>query len=208
MHKIIIFDFDGVLADTLDDMLRYAAQVCAQLGHPRQPTQADLDALDHMSFDEFARQLKLPEKAVKDFTRRNFKLFASSPRPPDIFDGLGDVVVRLARRCKLGIVTGNTSEAVWNFLHRHGLAEHISIVLDAGAAGSRSDKIRQVAASLGGPGSEVYVIGDAVSDVRAARRASARSVAVTWGHQSREKLAAERPDHVVHSPEDLLELLD
>lgn len=206
MHQVIIFDFDGVLADTLDDMLCYAKQVCEQLGHACQPTQQDLDALDHMSFDELGRQLGVPEEKIGEFTRRNLQLFSSSQRPPRIFDGMREVVARLAQTHKLGIVTGNTSEAVWNFLHLYGLAEHIQVVLDADAAGTRSEKISRAAASLGQAGGLVYVIGDAVSDVRAARQAGALSVAVTWGHQSRAKLEGAGPDYVVGSPKELLQL--
>jgi phosphoglycolate phosphatase len=206
MHHVIIFDFDGVLADTLDDMLHYAQQVCEQLGVACQPTQKDLDALDHMSFDELGRQLGVPERKISEFTRRNLQLFSSPQRPPKIFDGMRQVVAQLAQTHKLGIVTGNISEAVWNFLHVYGLAEHVQIVLDADAEGTRAEKISRAAASLGQAGSLVYVIGDAVSDVRAARQACALSVAVTWGHQSRAKLEGARPDYVVGSPKELLQL--
>jgi phosphoglycolate phosphatase len=206
MHHVIIFDFDGVLADTLDDMLHYARQVCEQLGVACQPTRKDLDALDHMSFDEFGRQLGVPERKISEFTRRNLQLFSSPQRPPRIFDGLRQVVAQLAQTHKLGIVTGNISEAVWNFLRVYGLAQHVQIVLDADAEGTRAEKIARAAASLGQAGSRVYVIGDAVSDVRAARQAGALSVAVTWGHQSRAKLEGAAPDYVVGSPEELLQL--
>jgi phosphoglycolate phosphatase-like HAD superfamily hydrolase len=47
------------------------------------------------------------------------------------------------------------------------------------------------------------MIGDAVSDIRAARAAGIKSVAVTWGHQSRQKLSQEAPDLIIDEPEDL-----
>jgi phosphoglycolate phosphatase len=206
MHQVIIFDFDGVLADTLDDMLDYAQQVCRQLGLDCQPTQEDLDALDHMSFDAFGRQLGVPEHKISEFTQRNLQLFSSPHRPPKICDGMRQVVAQLAQTHKLGIVTGNASEAVWNFLHVYGLAEHVQIVLDVNVEGTRAEKISRAGVSLGQAGSPAYVIGDAVSDVQAARQACALSVAVTWGHQSRAKLQAARPDYVVGSPNELLQL--
>ena len=208
MHKLLIFDFDGVLADTLDDMLRYAEEVCSQLGHPCKPTKGDLDAVERMEFDEFARQLKLPEEKIKDFTRRNFELFTSRQQPLKIFDGIRDVVAQLSATSKIGIVTGNASEVVWDFLDYYGLTEYVDIVLGADDSGSRSEKILKAADSIGEPGGEIYMVGDAASDIRAARRASVKSVAVTWGHQSREKLEVAQPDCLVHSPEGLLQLLD
>ncbi len=208
MHKLLIFDFDGVLADTLDDMLRYAEEVCSQLGHPCKPNKEDLDTVERMEFDDFARQLKLPEEKIKGFTKRNLELFMSRQQPLKIFDGICDVVAQLSATSKIGIVTGNTSEVVWGFLAYYGLTEYVDIVLGADDSGSRSEKILKAADSIGEPGGEIYMVGDAASDIRAARRASVKSVAVTWGHQSREKLEEAQPDYLVHSPEGLLQLLD
>jgi phosphoglycolate phosphatase-like HAD superfamily hydrolase len=52
----------------------------------------------------------------------------------------------------------------------------------------------------------VYVVGDSASDIRAAKESSVKSIAVSWGHQGINKLASARPDHLVHSPQELLEL--
>ena len=206
MSRALVFDFDGVLADTLGDMLRFAKQVCADLGYPCTPSPADLEALDRMSFADYGRQLGLPQERLDDFCRGSFALFSSRQEPPPIFDGIGEVVARLAATHKIGIVTGNIDRVVRDFLQRHGLAGAIHAVLDVNAPGSRADKIRQMTEVLGEPASKTYVIGDAVSDFRAARQAGAKSVAVTWGHQSRAKLARAGPDHWVETPADLLAL--
>ena len=205
-RRILIFDFDGVLADTRDDILRFAEIVCAQLGHPCKATPEDLDALENMSFDSLARRLGLPEDKVSAFTERSFALFNARKRPPRIVEGVAEVIARLAADCKMGIVSGNNSDTLHSFLDHYGLAPFIDVVLTANDPGSRVEKIVRVAERLNQPGAEVYVIGDAVSDVRAARQASVKSIAVTWGHQSREKLEAAGPDDVVHSPGQLLAL--
>jgi phosphoglycolate phosphatase-like HAD superfamily hydrolase/8-oxo-dGTP pyrophosphatase MutT (NUDIX family) len=205
-RRILIFDFDGVLADTRDDIVRFAEIVCAQLGHPCTATPEDLDALDQMSFDSLARRLGLPEDKVKAFTERSFVLFNARKRPPGIIEGVAEVITRLAVDCRIGIVSGNNSETVHRFLDHHGLAPFIDVVLTANDPGSRVEKIVRVAERLNQPGAEVYVIGDAVSDIRAARQALVKSIAVTWGHQSRERLEAVGPDDVVHSPGQLLAL--
>jgi phosphoglycolate phosphatase-like HAD superfamily hydrolase len=208
MHKVLIFDFDGVLADTLDDMLSHAQRVCTDMGYPRQPTQADLEALERMEFVEFGRQLQIPEDKVREFAQRNFELFARQPQPPRIFAGMREAITLLSATSRIGIVTGNASWVVRGFLEHHGLAGAINVVLTADDKGSRPEKIARAARHLGEPENETYVIGDAVSDIRAAKEAAAKSIAVTWGHQSQEKLEQARPDYVVHSPEALVQLLD
>jgi phosphoglycolate phosphatase len=55
--------------------------------------------------------------------------------------------------------------------------------------------------------SEAYYIGDEVRDIAAAAHAGIRSIAVSWGYSDRETLAAERPDHLVDAPEELVRII-
>lgn len=208
MKKILIFDFDGVLVDSIEPMLAYAGQVCQALGYPCEPAQADLEALDRMEFSEFGRQLGIPEEKIKEFVTLNFNLFTLREEPLKIFVGMDTVVKQLSRSAVLGIVTGNSCLVVNRFLEGYGLASEFHTILCAEDDGSRVDKIEAIVALNGGCGGEVYMVGDAVSDIQAARAAGVKSVAVAWGHQSRQKLAAENPDFLVETPEDLLLLLD
>jgi phosphoglycolate phosphatase-like HAD superfamily hydrolase len=204
----IVFDFDGVLGNTLDDMLRIAAQVAAELGYPCRPSPADLDALERMEFSELGLQLGIPAAQADEFARRSFELFAGLPDPPPIFPGVKQVVLELARKNRLAIVTGNTSRIVNRFLSQHGLGACFSMVLGSDAHGNRANKLIQILASLDALNGESYLVGDAVSDVRVARETGLMSIAVTWGHQSEAHLSLESPQYLVHTPQELLDLLN
>jgi phosphoglycolate phosphatase-like HAD superfamily hydrolase len=52
----------------------------------------------------------------------------------------------------------------------------------------------------------VFMVGDSLSDVRAAKEAGVKSIAVSWGHQSVGRLAGAVPDHVVRVPGELIEI--
>jgi HAD superfamily hydrolase (TIGR01509 family) len=54
---------------------------------------------------------------------------------------------------------------------------------------------------------QVLFIGDSPADIMAARNAGCQSVAATWGTLDAELLLDAYPDHVVHRPEDVLEML-
>ena len=62
--------------------------------------------------------------------------------------------------------------------------------------------------SVGPEREPVFMIGDSLSDIRAAKEASVTSIAVTWGHQSLEYLRSGDPDYVVNSPHDLIEIIE
>ena len=207
MKDILIFDFDGVLADTLQPMLTYAGQVCQELGYPCEPTQADLEALERMEFSDYGRQLGIPEEKIGTFVTRNFELFHNHQEPLAITPGLEPILTELSAKTTLAIITGNSKKVVERFLRTYGLNDKFRIMLCAEDQGNRVDKINKIQELLSSQCGEVYMIGDAVSDIRSARKAGIKSVAVAWGHQSQQKLAAELPDYLVESPEDLLSLV-
>jgi phosphoglycolate phosphatase len=206
MDRILIFDFDGVLADSLEPMLSYAGDVCGELGYPCTPTQKDLEILERMEFSEFGRQLGIPEEKIGTFVTRNFELFSRREEPLTITPGIESVIRELSQLAILVVITGNSSKVVKKFLEYNGLEDKFQTILAAEDDGSRVEKILKVIAMNGGQNGDVYMIGDAVSDIRSAHRAGIKSIATTWGHQSKEKLITENPDFLVDRPQDLLTL--
>ena len=62
-------------------------------------------------------------------------------------------------------------------------------------------------AELGAAPEESILVGDGETDVRSARNAGLRCLAVTWGFRSRESLEREAPDALADRPEELPEIL-
>jgi phosphoglycolate phosphatase-like HAD superfamily hydrolase len=204
MNDIIIFEFDGVLADTQPFMLQMSGEVCAQLGHLCTPTPADLDALQKMNFDDLARQLGVPEGKVPEYTRRILEAFNTHPEPMPAFHGIEQIVPQLADRFRLGLVTGNGAGVVRKYLAHYGLERCFEMILSLEDPGSRVEKIQRILSTFGNGTGQAYMVGDAVSDIHAARQAGISSVAVAWGHQSLAKLRRANPDIIAEKPADLL----
>ena len=203
---LILFDFDGVLADSLDDMLNFAQDVCAEMGIDRTPTPEDLDALQTMSFVEYGKQLGVPPPLAGEFASRCLQRFIEKPHPPKIFAGMVQVIEQLSAHHTLAIVTGNTTRAVENFLIENNIRQFVSAVFAVDQPGSKVEKIQKAKSQLATESDAVYYVGDAVSDVHAARQAAVKSVAVSWGHQSLGKLVKAQPDDVVHTPQEIIAL--
>jgi phosphoglycolate phosphatase len=207
LENVIVFDFDGVLADTLDEMLHITRLVCNMMGYPCEPSPADLNALNKMEFAELGKQLGIPEQREQEFVEHTFRLFSARPVPPRIFPGMREVVLGLAGENKIGVLTGNAFQVVDRFLETNELSTAVAIVQSAEAPGNRSMKLKRIVSELGSPARSAYLVGDAVSDVQAAHECSVTSIAVTWGHQSEAKLRSVNPDILVHTPQELLTIL-
>ncbi len=204
---LILFDFDGVLADTLSDMLQFAQEVCDELGVKHVVKQTDLSSLEVMSFATYGRACEVPEHLVDEFVRGCLMRFAEKKSPPVIFKGLNEVVKGLSANHIIAIVTGNTAQNVNAFLIEHRLNEHVRAVYGVDTPGSKAEKILQAQSQFAAGKEAVYMVGDSVSDIRAAQEAGVKSIAVSWGHQSMEILIQSKPDAFVHSPKELLKLI-
>jgi phosphoglycolate phosphatase len=205
--SLILFDFDGVLADTLADMLRFAQEVCDELGVNHTVLQTDLSELEVMSFATFGRACEMPEDFVDEFVRRCTEKFSEKEVPPAIFEGLGEVIRKLPGRHWLAVVTGNTGRNVRAFLERHGLSGCVRAVYGVDLPGTKLEKILMAKGQFAAEGEAVFMVGDSLSDIRAAREAGVKTIAVSWGHQRLDKLIEAQPDHVVHSPGELVEII-
>ena len=203
---LIIFDYDGVLADTLDDLIRFGQQACDQLGVKHTVTQDDLSNLEVMSFATFGRACEVPEHLVDEFVKISLNLFAEKKSPPAIFDGMSEVIQHFSTKHKLAIVTTNSSQNVNLFLAQHGLSDLFHAVYGVDTPGSKAHKISLARERFGEEA--IYMIGDALSDVRAAKEAGVSSIAVTWGHQSLETLRRGEPDYVVNDPHELIQIIE
>jgi phosphoglycolate phosphatase len=204
--SLILFDFDGVLADTLADMLRFAQQVCDELGVKHTVVQTDLSELEVMSFATFGRACEIPEGLVDEFVSRCTQKFAEKNSPPAIFNGLGEVVRKLAQTHVLAVVTGNTESNVRAFLEAHGLEACFSKVYGVDMPGSKVEKILMAKHQFTARDEVVFMVGDSVSDISQARQAGVTSIAVSWGHQSMAMLVGAAPDHFVHRPDELIDI--
>jgi phosphoglycolate phosphatase-like HAD superfamily hydrolase len=207
---LIIFDFDGVLADTLDDLIQFGQEVCDELGVKHVVKKEDLSNLEIMSFASFGRACEVPEHLVNEFVQSCLKRFAAKKSPPAIFNGLSTIVRNLSIKNTIAIITTNSSQNVNAFLVEHGLSGYIHVVYGVDSPGSKAEKvlIARNRHSAGTKSESVFMVGDSLSDIRAAKETATTSIAVTWGHQSLEYLFSGEPDYIANFPHDLIEIIE
>ena len=120
------------------------------------------------------------------------------------FDGLIPVLAALQKDHLLAVISSNGYRTIRTMLDRFGFAPYFREILGADFRFSKKEKIAYALEKYGIPGERAFYIGDTAGDIVEARAAGVRSVAVTWGWHSRERLAAAGPDFLVDTPEELL----
>ncbi len=191
-RKLIIFDFDGTLADTFPSFARVFDQAADKYGfkrldHERQHALRGLDARQIMAHHEIPLW-KVP--AIARFMRvrmaddiANIKLFA----------GIDHVLRALhAQGVVLTIVTSNSPGNVRAILGPDLLTLFSHLECGAQLFG-KLPKVRKVLAATGIAPEHAMLIGDEIRDAKAAADAGIDFGAVAWGFNHVDALIARNP---------------
>lgn len=204
--KVLIFDFDGTIADTFATIVMISNQLAEEFQF-RKITMPEAEIMKDNTLKETISQLNIPLLKIPIIiTKAKSALFQNIATIAPVV-GLKDILIRLNDLdVKMGILTSNSNQNVDEFLKNHGL-ELFDFVTSTSKIWSKDLNLKKMITSYNFDLNDVIYIGDEARDIEAARRIGIKSAAVTWGYNSRKALSAEKPDYLLTRPEELLELL-
>jgi phosphoglycolate phosphatase len=204
--ELVIFDLDGTLVDSRDDI---AASLNAALEAVGAPMRADEDLHPHIGrplHDMFADLLPADlHPRVEDaceFYRRHY--FDNCSRRSSVYPGVVECLDALAD-VPLAIATTKRTFQAERVAEVMGLASHFDLVHGTDGIPYKPDPavLFEVLERLDKPAVGSWMVGDTVHDLRAGRAAGMRTCAVTYGIGAPDELAAERPDLLLDTLADL-----
>jgi phosphoglycolate phosphatase len=204
MRKLFLFDFDGVLADSLSLYADGVARCLERIGTPIvKNTKEYLDLFD----GNFYESMALRGVDLVAFTRAAKEILPGLDYGAvKSFPGLVPMLDALQKDHLLVVVSSNGSRTIRTMLVRFGLDPYFQDIFGSDFLFSKKEKIDHAREKYAVPRGMIFYIGDTTGDVVEARAAGIRSIAVTWGWHDREKLAAIYPDFLVDKPEQILSI--
>lgn len=202
-EKMVLFDYDGVLADSFPRNLEAGREAARRLGHSILPTESDLHSIREMSYVELGRVISLPEEKLPLYSDTCLQVINDHKDPIKFFADVEPALRKLHTSALLGIVTSNRYDEVSKRLKHAGLDHLFGPILGIETNCCKSEKIRKIMDQEQIGPSATYMIGDAASDIREANEAGVLSVGATWGYQPREVLETASPDYIIDSLSDL-----
>ena len=200
MYKLIAFDFDGTLIETLGQCLvAFRKTVSPYAGH--ELTNAEIEATYGLNEEGMIRRMAGENwrPALADFYAEYARLHEAITEP---FDGIRDLLASLAQRgAQLAMITGKGDVTCRISLEKVGLQNTFSDVLCGETDAPNKDKrLCELVEKYQLPRDEVVYIGDSVADVLACRRAEIRCLSAAWQRDARkDALLAVNPDFVFDS---------
>lgn len=212
-YDTVLFDLDGTLLNTLDDLTDSVNTVLAEKGCPQRSKEEIKAFIGDGVFMLLERSL--PKGTPEEEIRRCLTLFreiylknmTNQTRP---YEGIPALLKTLKQmEVKIGVVSNKPDEATKEMC-RYYFGEDVDAAIGDNRERKKKpepDNVFEAMEQLGSRNGRVLYVGDSEVDVATARNAGLPCAGVTWGYRSREMLTAAGADHMIDEPQQLIALV-
>ncbi len=212
-YNTVIFDLDGTLLNTLDDLRDSLNDALVQKGY----TPKTLEEVRRFVGNGVKTLIRrsVPEGVGEEEVNSILELFKANydhnkqnkTRP---YNGIMELLLDLHRyNYKLAIVS-NKYDAAVKELAKTYFGNLIPVAIGETMQIKRKpapDSIFEAVKELESDLSRTVLVGDSETDVQTAKNAGIPCIGVTWGFRCREVLRSEGANHLIDTPRELLTLL-
>ena len=202
--RLIIFDFDGTLGDTHDNIVLTMKRTLAQMGYP---VAGEAEIASTIGLPLETAFERLVDGISKDMTlvcaakyREIFEFYREQLKPQP-FPKVRETLAELKERGLIMTVASSRHSSSLNaFIRDMGMEGYISYVIGAdnvSKAKPDPEPVLQTLRDLNTSALETLVVGDMPVDIEMGRNAGAKTCAVTWGKSGRQALAAAGADYII-----------
>ena len=215
-NKLIIFDLDGTLLNTIGDLAIGCDHMLSLRGLPGHTYEEyctfvgnGIMRLVERALPEELRTEEYVKAARKDFVDYYIEHIDQKSVP---YDGITELINELQSKGAKLAVASNKFQAGTEKLIRKFFPniDFVEICGNREGVPLKPDTalVDIILEKAGVERNRVAMVGDSGVDIQTARNAGITSIGVCWGFRSREELEENRADHIVSSVEELKKVLD
>ena len=205
MSKLIVFDVDGTILDSLGFFERVVEQYSKDLGLPVPCFKTIRTGYGDPHNHDFKWGVGREEQVQHLFATYRLTDELSKQQPPLFYDGVHDALVHLKDLGHtLGIVTSKPEAPLLHVLEEHKVTHLFSAIRhgdDEKRRGEREkpypDQLHSLIRELKFHPDETVMVGDTTMDIRMGRGAGTQTLGVLWGAHQHEDLAGAGAHYIV-----------
>jgi HAD superfamily hydrolase (TIGR01549 family) len=201
---LLIFDFDGTLANTIETGIQIYNELAAGYGL-RSVTVAEVRELRKLNTRALLDELGISRLMAVKLGAHIRKVLHDRMDEVEMIKGMREAVQELHREgFRLGILSSNSADNVRLIMKRFDLLDCFSFIEAGVSLFGKPHRIANVLKKTGIAPSLAMYVGDETRDMEAARKTHVSGVAVCWGANGREAMETEGPDFCIDDPSELI----
>jgi len=204
--KLVIFDFDGTVADTF----KYGVKIANSLSSRFKYDLIMPDKEEHYrgkSAQEILKEagiswFKLPFVATRfqiEFSKVIDELMPCG--------NIIEVIKTLSKKYELGIITSNSEKNVNRFLENNNLTNIFSFIISNKKLFGKAKTFKKIIKDRKLVEGEFIYIGDETRDIEAAKKLKVKIISCSWGFNTYDLLKKFEPDYLINKPEEILDII-
>ncbi len=199
-----MFDYDGVIVDSLDVFTSRFTQACRENGFIEVNAPNDVLSLFEGNVYETMMKRGLDPSTIDNILKRYEILQGDQLAGLKIFSGIRKALLHISGKHQIYVITSNLSSATIQVLKQNGIECFIDVI----GAEKEKSKIKKISNTiLLHPGVPAYYVGDTKGDMIEGEKAGAKTIGVTWGWHTAQKIMEGSPNYLINTPEELTDLL-
>ncbi|RLC54725.1 MAG: hypothetical protein DRH89_09115 [Candidatus Cloacimonadota bacterium] len=203
-YKLIIFDFDGTLADSFPWFVK-TMDVVAEKFKLNRFEKDELAEIRKLDAAGFIKHLKIPLYKIPKISTFMRNMMSEQIEEIKLFDGIASMFHELkAKGYKIAIVSTNSKDNIHKVLGESLFSLNDHFVAGVSLFGKES-KLKKVLRMSGINKKDAIYIGDELRDIQASKKIGISCGSVAWGVNDADALAALSPDEMFYEVEQILQ---
>lgn len=199
--KLIAFDFDGVLINSIPNMEKAWKSTCAK--HKLNISFSKYKKLIGLPFIEILKKLKIKENYIN--IQKDYRFFSmKNINFIKLYPGIRNFLKKLNQKYKIAIITSKERRRAVNILKRKQLNYNILVTPNDVKRGKPyPDSVEKVLKKFSLKRFNVFYIGDTIFDYQFAKKSKISFFFANWGYGNIKKNKLKK----INKPKDILNLI-
>ncbi len=214
--KAVIFDLDGTLLDTIEDIADANNLMLRSYGYPEHSIEKYIEWIGcgakKLVLASLPSNVDCRKNRIQDYLDEYKRIYSNNiDKKTRLFNGIDQVLDYLSERhIPVSINTNKPQELTtlvfrkflqnWSFRFIYGQSDKFSKKPNAGAA-------EAIASGLGTEPGNILFIGDSITDLETAENAGMPSIGVLWGYGNKEQMEKGGAVKMINHPLEIIEFI-
>lgn len=204
--NVVIFDFDGTLADVVPLMRQIYNDFALKKGYPHL-SEENFQELRKGTLKDFLKWIGVKPWQLPGLMKEGRAVFHVQSEDVRLFDGVTNLITKLHNDgWHIYILSSNSNKTIHEVLTRNGINDYIKILKRPSLFG-KANSIKKLVKKHRYEKSNTWMIGDEVRDIDAGNKAKINTIGVTWGLQDESIIVDHNPNFMANTIDDIYKAL-